>query len=82
MVEEIIAHNIRVFSREMEKLRMQKVLPVERVRALQNHLKALEQARKIPEKRRAAWVKLLVERARKDPALEEELKSRLIDVYA
>jgi hypothetical protein len=79
MVERIIEHNINVFSREMERLRMQEVQPVERIRALQNHLKKFEKAKTIPKALRSKWVKMLVEHALSDPELDQKLKDKLKD---
>ena len=82
MVERIIDHNLRVFSREMKRLKMESITPLERISAVQNHLRNFRSLRELPQAERKEKLKQLLERARKDPALDEELKGQLIDVYA
>lgn len=92
MIEEIINHNIRTLSVEKSKLRRRKVPPVDQIFALKCHVNAFKKALTFPPAGREAWVKVLVERARGDPTLDQKLKDKLksteegkgdfIDIYA
>ena len=77
MVNEIIVHNIRVFSNELRRLERLRVQPAEKTTALLIHLRRFEKAKPLSERCSPFWIQVLVERAREDPNLDPKLKEKL-----